>query len=257
MRGILGLGRRAINAGLSLVGLRLIRISRKQAHESKRANLLRNLDISVVFDVGANRGDYALGLRQLGYRGKIVSFEPQKAAFAALTAAAAKDPNWVAVNAALGEAKCERSLNVSRNSYSSSFLDVSAEILTIEKGIEPVAQETVNVLTLDEIWSAYASRADRILLKLDVQGFEGAVLAGAKTFLTSCLALQIELALFPSYIGQKLLPEMLARLSAHGFRVVFLEDGFSDPSTGYVLEVDGIFVNTHLTGDRNPAMSGF
>ena len=37
--------------------------------------LLAKLDINCVIDVGANRGQYGLVLRQLGYKGLIVSFE--------------------------------------------------------------------------------------------------------------------------------------------------------------------------------------
>ena len=79
-------------------------------------------------------------------------------------------------------------------------------------------------------------------LKIDVQGFEPDVLAGATETLKSCAGLQIEMALEASYVGQVLLPEVVKLVHDQGFRLVHLETGFSDPHTGYTLEVDGLFV---------------
>ena len=38
---------------------------------------LNHNNISIVLDVGANTGQYALSLRRFGYNKKIISFEPQ------------------------------------------------------------------------------------------------------------------------------------------------------------------------------------
>ena len=46
-------------------------------------------DIDVVFDVGANDGDYGREIRDLGYEGLIVSFEPNPEAYDRLQAAIA------------------------------------------------------------------------------------------------------------------------------------------------------------------------
>src|SRR5271166_2750310 len=69
----------AINGMLGLAGLRLVRnniVCLSQTDAALR-QILMQLGISVVFDVGAHVGGYGSRLRALGYRGRIISFEPR------------------------------------------------------------------------------------------------------------------------------------------------------------------------------------
>ena len=65
--------------------------------------LLQQLDVNVVLDVGANRGQYAKRLRENGYTGRIVSFEPVPQIAEELEKASAEDPEWHVLRYALGE----------------------------------------------------------------------------------------------------------------------------------------------------------
>ena len=87
--------------------------------------VLRFLRIDCVLDVGAHRGEYALLLRSLGFRGRIVSFEPVSAVYADLAAAAERDPAWETRRVALGSQDEKRTINVSKLSPLSSFRDLS------------------------------------------------------------------------------------------------------------------------------------
>ena len=58
------------------------------------AALLRHRATDLMLDVGANTGQYATALREAGYAGHIVSFEPLSAAHAACARAASRDQNW-------------------------------------------------------------------------------------------------------------------------------------------------------------------
>src|SRR5438128_9963923 len=64
--------------------------------------VFRELAIDHVIDVGAHNGEYGQSLRELGYRGRIISFEPVRAAFDMLTPLAQRDGNWTVQNFALG-----------------------------------------------------------------------------------------------------------------------------------------------------------
>jgi hypothetical protein len=77
------------------------------AAEVHLRNLLRHYAINCVVDVGANEGQFATGLRQLGYPGRIVSFEPQSGPMAVLQQRAAGDPQWEVHAFGLGEAVAE------------------------------------------------------------------------------------------------------------------------------------------------------
>ena len=58
--------------------------------------------VNCVIDVGAHEGEYAKRLREGGYEGRIVSFEPVPRAFAGLERAAAGDRAWHVHQLALG-----------------------------------------------------------------------------------------------------------------------------------------------------------
>jgi FkbM family methyltransferase len=226
---------------LGLADLRLVRGALTNEDTALR-QILKQLAVTVVFDVGANLGQYAERLRNLGYRGRIISFEPQFAAFSVLRNKAALDPRWDAVCLALGDQELDQDLNVSQNSVSSSLLPVAPQVLNVEPTIVTVTTERVSVQRLDQVYKPFVHPSDRIFLKLDVQGYEPNVLMGASEFLPFCTGIQVEMALFPSYQGQKLFFEMSGLIAQKGFQLIHLERGAWDARTGYLREVDGIFV---------------
>lgn len=59
--------------------------------------------INLLFDVGANRGQYASVMRDIGYRGRIVSFEPIQSVFTELEQKAKSDEQWIALHCGLGD----------------------------------------------------------------------------------------------------------------------------------------------------------
>jgi 2-polyprenyl-3-methyl-5-hydroxy-6-metoxy-1,4-benzoquinol methylase len=83
--------------------------------------LIDEFQISLILDVGANVGQFAMSMRELGYTGTLVSFEPVAAQFATLKAAAEGDPNWITLNCAAGVADETKSINVMSSSVFSSF----------------------------------------------------------------------------------------------------------------------------------------
>lgn len=98
----------------------------KENFSHPRRDLLRFLverQITLVLDVGANAGQYARGLRDLGYRGRIVSFEPLAETFAAQKDAATGDKQWQCLRLTLGDAdRGGPELHVAGYSESSSLL---------------------------------------------------------------------------------------------------------------------------------------
>lgn len=213
--------------------------------ELHRRRLFDTLGLDLVLDVGANIGQFGTKLRrEVGYSGRIVSFEPMALAFSALVRRAAGDPLWEARNHALGDREGEAEIHVAGNSYSSSLLPMLPAHLEAEPGSRYVASETIRVKRLDDLFEELRGGSKAVLLKLDVQGFEKQVLDGAAASLPHIVAVQMEMALVPLYAGEILFRDHWARMEALGYRLVSVEPAFNDPRTGRLLQVDGIFTRT-------------
>jgi FkbM family methyltransferase len=216
--------------------------STHSAEEARRARLLQSREISLVLDVGANEGQYARQLRGLGYRGRIVSFEPLTEAFAALELAAAQDPLWECRRLALGSDDGSAEINIAGNSASSSLLEMKDRQLESAPEARYVGTERVELARLDSIWTDLVRDGDRVYLKLDVQGLELEVLKGAEGSLPGVSCVQAELSFIPLYEGAPDYLELIEHLRSRGFNLAGLEEGHDDRRTGEMLQADGIFV---------------
>ncbi|MGL4541385.1 MAG: FkbM family methyltransferase [Polymorphobacter sp.] len=232
-----------IKALLLGAGLELRRHNPAYVPDMQLANVLRRQRIDTLFDVGANIGQYGAQLRQLGYGGSIVSFEPLSAAHAALTAAAAGDARWqVAPRGALGASDGEIQINVAGNSVSSSVLPMLGSHADAAPDSRYTGQEAVPINRLDTIAGQWLQPQSRLFLKVDTQGFEGAVLDGAAQTLARTWGVQLELSLTPLYQDQLLAEAIIARLRSAGFAPWTLWPGFADAASGRLLQIDAIFV---------------
>jgi len=193
-----------------------------------------------VLDVGANDGPFARQLREAGYHGRIVSFEPQAAAYEALCRAAAADPLWECRNVALGVDEGEVALNIAANSSSSSLLEMSPLHVASAPESAYVGREQVSIQRLDSLAGELGIAEATVYLKVDVQGFELDVLRGAGAALERAVLVEAELSLVPLYKGAPRFEEVLNYLAELGFGVLSLEPVFIDPADGRLLQVDGI-----------------
>lgn len=207
--------------------------------------MLRARRIDVVLDVGAARGGFGRELRDFGYEGRIVSFEPLGDAHRDLSELTATDPGWTAVRTAIGAEQGTATINVASNSTSSSLLPMGAAHLDAAPEVNYVGTEEVTMSRLDDVAPAHLHEASRTFLKVDTQGFERSVLEGAPETLARCEGLQLELSLTSLYDGGMVVDEAIAMAYARGFELTALFQGFTSPD-GRLLQVDGVFF-------RNPA----
>jgi FkbM family methyltransferase len=223
------------------LGYAVSRYDQKRDPLAVRRHFFESHGITVVFDVGANAGQFALQLRESGYRDKIVSFEPLSSAFRKLSEAAQNDSNWQAEHCALGDKEGSAEINVAENSWSSSLLDILPAHVKSAPDSTYVAKETISIKTLDALFPRYCPPDRRIFLKIDTQGFTMKVLQGGKHTLEAIQGLQVEMSLVPLYEGEPLVGEIVSFLQSRGFTLVFLMPGFIDNQTGQQLQVDGLF----------------
>jgi FkbM family methyltransferase len=208
----------------------------------RQSALMRDRQISLVLDIGANKGQYGKFLRDnIGYRGRIVSFEPVRDAFGLLKQSAASDPLWECHNLAFGDVEGSVAINVSANSHSSSLLPVSARTLEIEPSVGYVRTQDVALCRLDAVLDQFARPDDRIFLKVDTQGYELKILNGALGVISRFVLIQLETSFFEVYHGVTLVGDVIKYLDYIGYRVVSIEPGWENPATGELLQADFIF----------------
>jgi len=237
--------RSQIKRVLRRCGYNVTRYSVQTSTNAQLQRILRNSHIDLVLDIGANTGQYAKSLRQNGYTGRIVSFEPLSAAHARLVEASRGDPAWeVAPRAALGAIDGEITIHVSAHSPSSSILEMLPLHEQAVPGSGVVATERAPLARLDQVALPYIRDARNVLLKIDSQGYEDYVLRGASGMLDRVTAIQSELSLVPLYAGQPLFDTMRTNLENLGFRLFALFPGHVHETTGQTLQVDGFFVRS-------------
>jgi FkbM family methyltransferase len=206
-----------------------------------RISLLKAHSINLLFDVGANEGQYAQLMRTIGYTGRIVSFEPLSSAFPILAARAKQDNAWEAVHMAIGDEDGEVEINIAANSQSSSILDMLPSHVQAAPDSSYIGREKVPIARIDSIARRYYREGDNLFLKVDTQGFERKVIEGASATLEAVRGIQLEMSIVELYQGEDTFIDMIAWLQQKGYELHSLEPGFREPNTGRLLQVDGIF----------------
>jgi FkbM family methyltransferase len=226
-----------------MLGLEVRGFRPSSSQAAQLRTMLRSHGVNLIFDVGANAGQFGRELRwHVGYRGRIVSFEPITAVHRALTKAAAGDQLWdVAPCAAIGAERGSIVINVACNSVSSSVLPILAAHVRAAPMSRYSGTETVPLMPLDALAPEYFSADSVAFLKIDTQGYESQVLQGARQTLARVVGVQLELSLIPLYAGQALMPELIGNMQELGFDLWGIAPTFAEANTGRMLQVDATF----------------
>lgn len=217
-------------------GLDIHRYYRDEPHESK---LLKMYGVEAIFDIGANIGQSAQGFRSYGFGGKIVSFEPVDHLFSVLSECAQIDANWFAEKLALGAVATTSNIFVSGgHAGASSMLEMTDLVSELAPDQAVTHQQRVDVSTVDEMVKKHYPNGDRLFLKLDVQGYEAQVLAGAAIAFSKIVGMRLELGLVESYRGESLLYDVLPSMYRQGFRAVAMEPAWVNDKTDELLQMN-------------------
>jgi FkbM family methyltransferase len=231
-----------------------VEVTRFQPETSSAALLKKCLDfftIDLVIDVGANIGQYGVVLREAGYKNQIISFEPMQEAFDQLNLTAERYNkrynHWTVHHYGVGRTNEDQVINVSKNSASSSILNVThlstdAEPLTLTD-----RQEKIKIISLDSFFQNKLGEFKGIYLKIDVQGYELHVLEGARDLLRHIKVVQLEMSFVTLYDNGPLYKEIISWMEAAGFEIYSILPDFRDMRSGRMLQADGIFINKNLT----------
>jgi FkbM family methyltransferase len=201
----------------------------------------REAGIRTVLDVGAHKGEFSSAIRALFPRARIYAFEPLPDCCAVLSNRMKNGGGFRAFPVAIG--KTHEQITLWRSSYakSSSALPMAA----LHKDSFPWSAEnrplTVQQSTLDE----YLERLqldDKVLLKIDVQGYEAQVLRGATELLKRVSCVLLEVSFRPLYEGQGTFAEIHGLLQAAGFSYAGNLEQLCSPVDDSILQADALFV---------------
>ena len=227
---------------LHSIGYDLSKYSPRTNSLARRSIILQNNNIDLLIDVGANSGQYAKQCRGIGYKGRIVSFEPLSVAYKELEYNSKSDSLWNTYNRAIGDKDGVDIINIAGNSWSSSLLSMLENHVKSAPQSKYIGEERINISKLDSILPTIRKEERNIYLKMDTQGYESKVLKGAERTLEIVKIIQMEMSLVPLYNGEVLFPEMNEIMYANNYHLISIETGFTDPINGYVLQLDGIYM---------------
>ncbi len=191
-------------------------LSHGVAPSIEHLGVLRTLDFDGIIDAGANRGQFSLAARIARPDAQIVAFEPIPAEASLFELVHGTAGNVKLIRSALGPDTGTATLHLSQSADSSSLLPIGDRQRQLFPETAEVGVLEVPVHRLDDFLSE-VSACQRLLLKIDVQGFELQVLRGATETLKKCKFIYVECSDEVLYPGQALREEVNSFLEERGF----------------------------------------
>ena len=218
----------------------------EQAHLRR---LFDQFEVDCIFDVGANFGQYAQMVRRdVGFRGLMISFEPNPVAATALRNKARGKSNWQVEEVALGPSDGTATLNIMHDSQFSSLSTPRHDDVGIFKEMNivdaSVAVRTENLATaLSRLRAQHGFK--RPFLKLDTQGFDVQIVTAAPEAVGQFVGLQSELAVKKIYADSVDFRQAISAYENCGFQL----SAFVPNNEGHfplLVETDCIMVRNDL-----------
>lgn len=240
---MLGIGNYCKNLARRSFHLLGMDVRRIRMHEKQRLNWLQAYNIHTVFDIGANRGDFALEISRTLPDIEIYAFEPLPDLYLRLTEKKNRMKNFTPFNFALGEFIGKARIKRSIFSQSSSLLEMGRLHREAFPFTSKIWEEEISVRPLDEVVMQERLRLrEKILIKLDVQGYEGHVIKGGAGIFKLAEVVFCEVNFQELYVGQVSFDELCSLFKEFGliFRGMF--EPYFHPDTGLPLFADAIFI---------------
>lgn len=213
---------------------------------SRFARAIRQQGLNHVIDVGANVGQFGTELYAQGYRGVLLSFEPQPDAHAELARrAAASGQDW----------RAAPPMALSDTAGFATFQQFSATAMSSLLAPRNRMAEEVPEASVAQSYEVETARLENVLpglwpdmpdfaLKVDTQGAERKVLDGAAGVLGQARLVQLEASIGQLYTGQPLYHEIDALMRELGYALVDLEPGYRSRDDNTLLEFDVVYART-------------
>lgn len=214
--------------------------------------IFQRFEIDCVFDIGANKGQYAKMLRRKArFKGRIISFEPNAETAAKAAAAFSGDPLWSLEPIALSDRSGAQMLNLMRGDEFTSLSSPSTtNIGNVDQYNTPIKKIEVKTESLSAAYTRlkehYGFRNP--FLKMDTQGYDVIIARSGEDIIREFIGLQSELSIVPIYEESIPYHEAISEYERMGFSLSALVPN----NAGHfptLLETDCIMINkTKLNG---------
>ncbi|MFL9989435.1 FkbM family methyltransferase [Paraburkholderia sediminicola] len=211
--------------------------------------LLAYLDVDCVFDIGASQGEYAEMLRKkAGYKGYILSFEPNPYDAHIARKRAQGDDKWMVSELAISESDGDAQFNVMRASQFSSLSTPKNDDVELFRHVNSIA-EIITVkterleTTLRRLRAGYGFK--RPFLKMDTQGFDVKIVQASAHIMRDFVGMQSELAIAKLYATSVDFREAITEYERCGFSL----SAFVPNNSGHfpcLLEIDCVMIRSDL-----------
>lgn len=198
--------------------------------------------MAVVIDVGGNVGQFSTIARRNFPEAQIFSFEPLPEAGEKLKALFAGDRRFESFPLALCDTDGTLPFHVTGADDSSSLLPVAARQVSEFPATRGVDTLSVVTARLDDVLADRALADGPMLLKVDTQGTELAVLRGAPTLLDRATHAIIEVSFVELYEGQDDAGDIATFLIERGWALRAVYDVKYSVLTGEPIQADMLFV---------------
>jgi FkbM family methyltransferase len=188
--------------------------------ERQLRDFLAQMDINIVLDVGAFVGHYAMKLREVGYKGRIISFEPFPASYERLQSAMHRDSLWSGQPFGLSDQDTEALMNTSVRGEFNSLLNLrgdAEQAYALDPSLR--SQTPIQLRRLDTVLPQLLKgvHSPRVFMKMDTQGHDVNVVKGASGVLDKIIGFQSELPAVQIYDDMPSMSAALEYYSSCGF----------------------------------------
>lgn len=209
-----------------------------------------NVAPATVLDVGANLGQFAVAAARLFGGPRVHAFEPLPDCVRSLRKNVAQLTGISVHDCALGQEDGTFEIRLTSDDRASSFLALGEGHRSAFPTVREERKVEVKMRRLDGVWRELNPQPP-VLLKLDVQGFERAVLEGGREVLPDVNWLVAEVSFEPMYEGESSFRDLLSWLEAEGFRFVRPVGWLTSQASGAIVQMDALFAR-QATAPREP-----
>lgn len=184
---------------------------------TEHLKFLKSLEnINTILDIGAHKGQFALISKYVFENVKIYSFDPLKSSKDKYNEILKPEDGFFFFNSAIGNKNGFKQINISKNSDSSSILNITNKQIKTFKNTEKIKEEKIKIQKLHYLINK-KKLITPCLMKIDVQGYELEVLKGSEKLLQNFDYLYIECSSIEFYKDQPFFKDIRKWLKKRNF----------------------------------------